>query len=152
MQKSNPMAGVGSAGEAGQPCLAVELAPAHSLGLALRNPVMIASGTFGYDGYGRGLIPEMDLSRLGAVIPKTFTRLPREGNPEPRWYPESYRVARENHEPVMLNAIGLTNPGIEAGLGELAPQWAEWDATVLLSMSGDSVDSIRGDGSRWPQG
>ena len=139
MRTSNPDAGAGSAGKEGQPRLAVELAPCHPRGLPLRNPVMIASGTFGYDGYGRGLTPEMDLSRLGAVIPKTFTRLPREGNPEPRWYPDSFRVARENHEPVMLNAIGLTNPGIEAGLCDLAPEWAQWDATVLLSMSGDSV-------------
>ena len=139
MQRSNSTENAGSAGEAGEPCLAVELAPSHPRGLPLRNPVMIASGTFGYDGYGRGLTPEMDLARLGAVVPKTFTRLPREGNPEPRWYPDSYRVARENNEPVLLNAIGLTNPGIEAGLQELAPQWAQWDATVLLSMSGDSV-------------
>lgn len=119
--------------------LSVDLAPRHPRGLRLSNPVMIASGTFGYDGYGRGLTPEMDLSRLGAVIPKTFTRHPREGNPEPRWYPESYRVARESHEPVLLNAIGLTNPGIEAGLEELAPQWEGWEATTLLSMSGESV-------------
>ena len=151
MLRSNPVAGAGSADAAGQPRLAVELAPAHSRGLPLRNPVMIASGTFGYDGYGRGLTPEMDLSRLGAVIPKTFTRLSREGNPEPRWYPESYRVARENHEPVMLNAIGLTNPGIESGLEELAPQWAQWDATVLLSMSGDSVEQF-GDMARMTAG
>ena len=124
------------------PNLAVELAPSHPLGLRLDNPVMIASGTFGYDGYGRGLTSQMDLSQLGAVIPKTFTRYPREGNPEPRWYPESYRVARETGEPVLLNAIGLTNPGIEAGLRELAPQWATWDAAVLMSMSADSVDQF----------
>ena len=139
MQTSNCLEGAGSAGREGQPRLSVELAPSHPLGLSLRNPVMIASGTFGYDGYGRGLTPEMDLTRLGAVIPKTFTRFSREGNPEPRWYPKSYRVARENRELVLLNAIGLTNPGIEAGLRELAPQWADWDATTLLSMSGDSV-------------
>ena len=122
--------------------MSVDLAPRHTRGLKLSNPVMIASGTFGYDGYGRGLTPDMDLSRLGAVIPKTFTRHPREGNPEPRWYPDSFRVARENHEPVMLNAIGLTNPGIEEGLKRLAPQWEQWDATVLLSMSGESVDQF----------
>ena len=119
--------------------LAVDLAPAHPRRLALSNPVMIASGAFGYDGYGRGLTPEMDLRRLGAVIPKTVTRWPRAGNPEPRWYPESFRVAREQGEPVMLNAIGLTNPGIETALADLAPQWAQWDATILLSMSADSV-------------
>ena len=122
--------------------MSVDLAPRHPRGLSLSNPVMIASGTFGYDGYGRGLTPEMDLSQLGAVIPKTFTRHPREGNPEPRWYPESFRVARESHEPVMLNAIGLTNPGIEEGLKRLAPQWEQWDSTVLLSMSGESVDQF----------
>ena len=132
-------AGAGSAEEAWHPSLAVELAPSHPLGLRLANPVMIASGTFGYDGYGRGLSPEMDLSLLGAVIPKTFTRFPREGNPEPRWYPESFRVARRIGEPVLLNAIGLTNPGIEMGLKDMAPQWAEWDATVLMSMSAESV-------------
>ncbi len=129
--------GAGSLG--GQPCLAVELAPSHPLGLALKNPVIIASGTFGYDGYGRGITPDMDLSLLGAVIPKTFTRHPREGNPEPRWYPESYRVARETGEPVLLNAIGLTNPGIVEGVQDLAPRWDAWNATMLLSMSGESV-------------
>ncbi|MYC30980.1 MAG: dihydroorotate dehydrogenase [Chloroflexi bacterium] len=145
MPLSNPSSGAGPAADfpdyAGLE-FSVDLAPSHPRGLSLTNPVIIASGTFGYDGYGRGLTPEMDLSRLGAVIPKTFTRHPREGNPEPRWYPESFRVARETHEPVMLNAIGLTNPGIEAGLQQLAPQWNDWDATVLLSMSGESVDQF----------
>ena len=126
----------------GKPDLSVELAPFHARGLPLSNPVIIASGTFGYDGYGRGLTPDMDLSQLGAVIPKTFTRQPREGNPEPRWYPDSFRVARETGDPVLLNAIGLTNPGIEAGLAELAPEWDAWDATVFLSMSAESVSQF----------
>lgn len=139
MRVSDQVEGAGSVRKEGQPLLAVELAPSHPRGLPLRNPVIIASGTFGYDGYGRGLTSDMDLARLGAVIPKTFTRRPRQGNPEPRWYPRSYRIARENREPVLLNAIGLTNPGIEAGLQQLAPQWAQWDATIFLSMSGDSV-------------
>ena len=150
MTASKVKTGDGSAAR-DNPSLAVELAPSHPQGLRLDNPVMIASGTFGYDGYGRGLTPQMDLSQLGAVIPKTFTRYPREGNPEPRWYPESYRVARETGEPVMLNAIGLTNPGIEAGLRELAPEWATWDATVLMSMSADSVDQF-GEMSRMAKG
>lgn len=121
------------------PSLSVDLAPRHPCRLELPNPVMIASGTFGYDGYGRGLTPAMDLSQLGAVIPKTVTRRPRDGNPEPRWYPESFRVARGDGECVLLNALGLPNPGIEIALTDLAPQWAQWDATVLLSMSADSV-------------
>jgi dihydroorotate dehydrogenase (NAD+) catalytic subunit len=117
--------------------LSVDLAPRRSLRLA--NPVMIASGTFGFDGYGRGITPEMDLSRLGAVIPKTVTRCAREGNPEPRWYPQSYRKGREAGECIFLNSIGLANPGIEAVLTQLAPQWAQWGAIVVLSLSAESV-------------
>lgn len=119
--------------------LAVDLAPRNPHHLRLSNPIMIASGTFGYDGYGRGLTPEMRLSELGAVIPKTVTRYSREGNPEPRWYPNSFREAREAGECIYLNSIGLANPGIEVALAVLAPQWAKWGATVLLSLSADSA-------------
>lgn len=119
--------------------LAVDLAPLNPHRLRLSNPIMIASGTFGYDGYGRGLTAEMQLSRLGAVIPKTVTRYPREGNPEPRWYPRSFREAREAGEAIFLNSIGLANPGIDAALKNLAPQWAQWGTTVLLSLSAESV-------------
>lgn len=119
--------------------LAVDLAPGNRHRLKLSNPVMIASGTFGYDGYGRGISPEMDLGQLGAVIPKTVTRLPREGNPEPRWYPASFREGRETGECVFLNSIGLANPGIETALTQLAPQWAQLQTTVLLSLSADSA-------------
>jgi dihydroorotate dehydrogenase (NAD+) catalytic subunit len=105
----------------------------------LNNPVMIASGTFGYDGYGRGITSDMDLGALGAVIPKTVTREPREGNPEPRWHPVSYREAWAAGDQLFLNSIGLTNPGIEDALELLAPQWDRWDATVLLSIAADSV-------------
>lgn len=122
--------------------LSVDLAPGHSHHLWLKNPVMIASGTFGYDGYGRGITPEMDLGVLGAVLPKTVTRQPREGNPEPRWDPPSYRQAWEEGQFLFLNSIGLANPGIEKALDELAPQWAGWGATVMLSISGESVDQF----------
>jgi dihydroorotate dehydrogenase (NAD+) catalytic subunit len=103
---------------------------------------MIASGTFGYDGYGRGITPDMDLARLGAIIPKTVTRLPREGNPEPRWHPPSFRQALEDGETTFLNSIGLTNPGIEAALSKLAPEWSKIDATMILSLSADSVSEF----------
>ena len=122
--------------------LSVDLAPHNSRHLRLANPVMIASGTLGYDGYGRGITEEMDLSRLGAVIPKTVTRLPREGNPEPRWDPPSYRRALENGEAIFLNSIGLANPGIDAALGDLAPQWSRWRATVVMSLAGESVEQF----------
>ena len=117
----------------------VELAPRHPVGLKLANPVMIASGTLGYDGYGRGLIGKHPVEELGAVIPKTVTRQPREGNPEPRWFPESYRVAWNEGDHLFLNAIGLINPGIETAVHEWTPEWARWGATVLFSFAAHSV-------------
>ena len=118
--------------------LSINLAPNNIVGLSLKNPIMIASGTFGYDGYGRGIPSGMDLSQLGAVIPKTVTRHPREGNPEPRWYPTSYREAKEQNECIYLNSIGLANPGIESALSDLATIWSTWPATIILSLSGNS--------------
>ena len=122
--------------------LSVDLAPHNKHHLRIRNPVMIASGTFGYDGYGRGVTSDMNLSRLGAVIPKTVTRWPHQGNSEPQWHPSSFRLALEAGESILLNSIGLTNPGIEAALSDLAPQWAGYGTTVLLSLSADSVDQF----------
>ena len=128
--------------ERGNVGLSVDLAPNNPHHLKLANPVMIASGTFGYDGYGRGITPEMDLRLLGAVITKTVTRHPREGNPDPRWYPTSYREALEDGECIFLNSIGLTNPGIEAAIATLAPEWAQQDATMILSLSAESVSEF----------
>ena len=128
--------------EGGRGGFSVELAPRNPHKLLLTNPVMIASGTLGYDGYGRGVTAEMDLSRLGAVIPKTVTRQPRDGNPEPRWDPPSYRLALEAGESILLNSIGLANPGIEAALTELAPQWARWGTPVVLSLAAESADQF----------
>ncbi len=118
----------------------MDLAPRSRRPLRIASPVIIASGTFGYDGFGRGITPEMDLGRLGAVVPKTVTRQPREGNPEPRWHPRSYRRALEAGEFVFLNSVGLANPGIDAALSEMAPQWAELATNVVLSLAADSVD------------
>ena len=119
--------------------LPVNLAPRHPRGLRLANPVIIASGTLGYDGYGRGLAAAPPLGQLGAVIPKTVTRHPRQGNPEPRWFPESYREAWQAGDHLFLNAIGLRNPGIETAVREWTPQWAEWNATVIFSFAAHSV-------------
>ena len=119
--------------------LSVDLAPRHPSGLRLSNPVMIASGTLGYDGYGRGVVGKYPLGQLGAVVPKTVTRWPREGNPEPRWYPESYREAWDRGDHLFLNAIGLINPGIETAVREWTPEWSGWGATVLFSFAAHSV-------------
>ena len=119
--------------------LSVDLAPGNPHHLRLANPVMIASGTFGYDGYGRGITEDLDLSQLGGVVPKTVTWLPREGNPEPRRYPESYREAWDSGDFLFLNAIGLTNPGIDAALRDVTPAWSRWNAKVVFSFASDSV-------------
>ena len=120
--------------------LSVDLAPERPGGFRLSNPIMIASGTFGYDGYGRGIAANAPLGSLGAVLPKTLTRNARAGNPEPRWFPESFREGLEAGETTLLNSIGLTNPGIEAAMSELAPQWADLDANVVMSMAAESPE------------
>ena len=149
-----------------QSSLSVDLAPGHPRGLRLRSPVMIASGTFGWDGYGLGFdegpgVPGMvDLSCLGAVTAKTVTFSPRTGNPEPRWYPHSWRrVPAELHrlrseglidpamadrlaEATLLNSIGLTNPGIEAALRDHAPIWDQWEVPIVLSIAGETVEEF----------
>ena len=122
--------------------LSIDLAPNNPHHLRLENPVMIASGTFGYDGYGRGITTEMGLDKLGAVVQKTFTFLPREGNLEPRWFPPSYREAWDCGDQLFLNAIGLTNPGIEAAVQVVTPSWDQWDAKFILSFASDSIEQF----------
>ena len=122
--------------------LSVDLAPGNPHHLRLANPVMIASGTFGHDGYGGGIPPNMDLSRVGAVIPKTFTRLRRDGNPEPRTSPHLYSQWLKYEERLFLNSNGLANHGIEAALAEYAPRWSKLNTTVLLSISAESVQEF----------
>ena len=122
--------------------LGIDLAPNNPRHLKLKNPVMIASGTFGFDGYGSGIPPEMPLDQLGAVVPKTVTRYRRQGNPEPRWHPTSYRRASTDGEAIFLNSIGLANPGIDTALNDLAPKWVGLGTTVIFSLAADSVDQF----------
>src|SRR2546421_7842243 len=89
--------------------LAIDLAPGHKHGLRLRNPVMVASGTFGYGTEYQKLI---DIQRLGAICSKGITRRPRPGNRTPR-------IAETPAG--MLNAIGLQNIGVERVVHEMAP-------------------------------
>lgn len=116
-----------------QPALAVELAPRHPTGLALRNPVLVASGTFGRDGYGEGAMDLPQTQQLGAVFAKTTTLEARKGNPLPR-------IA---HGPGwMLNSIGLQNPGIDAVIQEHAPRWANWETPVILSITAERLEDF----------
>jgi dihydroorotate dehydrogenase (NAD+) catalytic subunit len=96
--------------------------------LALQNPVMVASGTFGY---AKEMSPVFDLSQLGAIIPKTVTVTPREGNKPPR--------AVETTA-VLLNAIGLDNDGIDLFLAEKLPVLTDYGPPVIVSIAAKSPD------------
>jgi dihydroorotate dehydrogenase (NAD+) catalytic subunit len=102
--------------------LSVQLA-----GLSLRNPVMTASGTFGFGAEYEGLVR---LGGLGAMVVKATTLEPRAGNRPPR-------VAETPAG--MLNAIGLQNPGLETVLAEKLPKAASYGVPVIVNISGQSV-------------
>ncbi|MHB1130829.1 MAG: dihydroorotate dehydrogenase [Chloroflexota bacterium] len=113
-----------------EPNLAVELAPNHKTGLLLRNPVLTASGTFGYGTEYASLI---DIQRLGAIVCKGTTMAPREGNPQPRLHETPAGL---------LNSIGLQNVGVRAVVAEKAPIWAGWQVPVLVNIAGESVEEF----------
>ncbi len=98
--------------------------------LHLANPVMVASGTFGYAREMAGLV---DLSRLGAILPKTITRQPRAGNPPPRTVETTGG---------MLNSIGLDNDGIEAFIERQLPYLASLRTAVVVSIAGKTSDEF----------
>jgi len=108
--------------------LAVQLAPGNKYGLSLENPVITASGTFGY---GTEYSEVLDISRLGAIVCKGTTLAPREGNPQPR-------IAEIDSG--ILNAIGLQNIGVKALIAEKAPIWAKWHTPVIVNIAGSSVE------------
>ncbi len=114
--------------------LSVNLAPKRDKGLVLRNPVMIASGTFGSDGYGKGQLT-WPLDELGAVVSKTITLCYRQGNDEPRRFPDSFQDGLSSTEPLLLNSYGLNNLGFEAAISKYVPKWNATNATVVLSIS-----------------
>lgn len=105
----------------------VELAPRHKSGLLLKNPVMTASGTFGY-GVEYGKIAGIEL--LGAIICKGTTLHSRAGNAQPRIVETASG---------MLNAIGLQNPGIHAVIEQYAPLWEKWETPVIVNIAGETV-------------
>src|SRR5579864_7070248 len=107
--------------------LQVELAPQHKSGLLLRNPVMMAAGTFGY---GLEYARIAEVHRLGAIICKGTTLRPRTGNAHPRTFETPSG---------MLNAIGLQNPGIDAVIDRFAPVWATWQTPVLVNIAGETI-------------
>ena len=108
--------------------LSVQLAPKNKQGLLLANPVMTASGTFGY---GTEYSHIFDIQRLGAIICKGTTLKPREGNPQPRLAETPCGV---------LNSIGLQNIGVKALIKEKASVWASWRVPVIVNIVGETVE------------
>jgi dihydroorotate dehydrogenase (NAD+) catalytic subunit len=106
--------------------MAVDLAPRAKRSLVLPNPVMVASGTFGYGTEFKAF----DVQRLGALVTKTTTLSPRRGNPP-------QRIGETPSG--MLNSIGLQNVGITALVRDLAPVYATWRAPVIASIMGFTV-------------
>ena len=108
--------------------LSVELAPGHQQGLGLANPVMTASGSFGY---GTEYSHLFDIQKLGAIVCKGTTLEPRDGNPQPR-------LAETPSG--LLNSIGLQNIGVDALIKEKAPIWASWRVPVIVNIAGETID------------
>lgn len=99
-------------------------------GVRLRTPVLLAAGTHGTLDEFQDVVP---LSRIGGVVAKSVTVLPREGNP-------TYRVIDGPGGSGMLNAVGLANPGIEAFERDYLPKAVGMDCAVLASVAGFSVE------------
>lgn len=99
-------------------------------GIALRNPVLLASGTCNY---GRELQSLTDLSQLGGIVTKTITPRPRAGN----------RPQRIVETPAgMLNSIGLQNPGLDDFIADKWPFLQSLDTQVVVNIAGHSIEEF----------
>ena len=100
-------------------------------GLKFKNPVLTASGTFGY---GEEFTDFIDLNRLGGFIVKGTTLHPRQGNAYPR-------LAETPSG--MINAVGLQNKGVQYFIDNIWPRIKGYDTNVIVNLSGSSVDDYR---------
>jgi len=106
-----------------QPRLEVEVG-----GIRMKNPVMTASGTFGY---GEEFSPFIDLDKLGAIVLKGITLKPKRGNPPPRIIETPSGI---------LNAIGLQNVGVEVLINKKLPYLQKFTTPVIINISGDTLE------------
>src|SRR5438876_6228421 len=98
--------------------------------LTLRNPVLVASGTFGYAREMAGLV---DFAKLGGIVPKTVTAQPRVGNPPPRTVETPSGL---------LNAIGLDNDGLDHFLAQHLPYLRTLPTAVIGNIAGKNEDEF----------
>lgn len=96
--------------------------------LELKNPVLVASGTFGY---GEEYAELVDLNKLGGIMTKAVTLRPKEGNPPPRLVEVPCGL---------LNAIGLENPGLEVFIREKLPFLRKFDTKIIVNIAGEKED------------
>lgn len=96
--------------------------------ISLNNPVLVASGTFGY---GEEYATLIDLNKLGGIITKTVTLQPKRGNPPPRL---------AETPAGLLNAIGLENPGIDVFLKEKLPFLRQFRTALIVNIAGEKEE------------
>ena len=96
--------------------------------ITFKNPIMVASGTYGY---GNEVSDFVDLSKFGAIITKSVTRNPREGNPPPRIF---------EVDSGMLNSIGLANLGVERYIEEKIPYLNKIKTNIIINIAGSRID------------
>ena len=99
--------------------------------VSLKNPVLVASGTFGH---AKEFEPFIDLGKLGGIVTKTITLKPRLGNPPPRIVETPAG---------MLNSIGLQNPGVEKFIEEKLPYLRKLKVPVFVSVMGYTVEEFK---------
>jgi dihydroorotate dehydrogenase (NAD+) catalytic subunit len=97
-------------------------------GIRMKNPVMTASGTFGY---GEEFSPFIDLDKLGAIVLKGITLKPKRGNPPPRIIETPSGI---------LNAIGLQNVGVEVLINKKLPYLQKFTTPIIINISGDTIE------------
>ena len=122
-QKPRPESEIPDPPDISQVDLSVNLA-----GIVLKNPVVVASGAFGF---GREYGQFFDLSELGAICCKGLTLHPREGNPAPRIAETPMGI---------LNSVGLQNPGVDAFIKQELPFLRQYDVKVIANISGNTPE------------
>jgi len=96
--------------------------------ITLKNPILTASGTFGY---GTEVDNIIDVSKLGGIVTKSITLNPREGNPPPRIVETPSG---------MLNSIGLANIGVDKYIKEKIPLYSKFDTSIIMNIAGSRIN------------
>ncbi|MEG6584637.1 dihydroorotate dehydrogenase [Dendrosporobacter sp. 1207_IL3150] len=108
--------------------MTADLLPVDIAGIKMKTPVMTASGTFGF---GMEYSDFVDLNKIGAVVVKGTTLMPRSGN-------SGVRIAETPAG--MLNSIGLENPGADEFLNYILPSLSKYDVPIIVNIAGNTVE------------